>query len=77
MIGKLHKNPAGRWEIREGEESTELSCGIVIELAIAGTWIRTCIEYGRIYRDSQPNYYSTTKGTELVEGLKARTYEAM
>ena len=67
-IGHLRLNTNRRWEIDASDDnnSIELSCGSVIEVWIAGVWIKTAIEHdGRVY-------YATQPGVRLSEGLRAR-----
>lgn len=67
MQGHLQLNhDSKRWEIVNDDRTIELSCGACIELHIGGHWIPTRIEYG------DKSYYSTTKGTRLVQDLTAR-----
>lgn len=65
--GKLRRNDIGRWEFQdeESDEIFQLTSGSVCEVRIGKEWIRTTIEH---YKD----YYATTKGVELCEGLEAR-----
>lgn len=65
--GKLVMNSDGRWEIMfEDDYSRTLTSGSFCELLIGDCWIGTTIEYGR------DGYYSTTFGTILRAGLRAR-----
>lgn len=67
MQGQLKLNPdSRRWEIVNNDRTIELSSGSCLDLHIAGHWIPTRIEFG------DKAYYSTTRGTQLVNGLTAR-----
>jgi len=75
MIGKLHLNEIGRWEILDLEyKRYELTSGDLVEVAVGSHWIRT-----RIESRSAPNppftseYYATVPGIRLYEGMPART----
>lgn len=68
--GTLRKNENDRWEIVERSGHTiELSSGSVVEVLVAGQWIRTSIEHnGR-------EYYATTRGIRLCAEMSARLPE--
>lgn len=64
--GRLRKNEIGRWEAVIGEHWVELTSGSVCEVKIGDHWIRTSIE------SSDGEYYPTTDGIRLYEGMKVR-----
>ncbi len=69
--GYLRLTPGKVWEViwYEDEDDTgayDLHSGDCVELCIGGVWIPTVIEH------DGKEYYSTTGGTILINGLKVR-----
>lgn len=71
MEGKLRKNDNKRFEIRCDQDGRryELTSGDLVEIKVAGHWIRTRVEH------NGKDYYATVAGAQLQEGLDARVPE--
>lgn len=73
MVGELHKNDIGRWEIVCEDGRVELSSGNVCEVKIGETWHRTRIESrSSPYPPFTAEYYAVLPGVRLYEGMPAR-----
>jgi len=68
VTGYLRFNDAQRWEIVPETKGLpwELSSGHTLEILIAGHWVKISIEH------AAHHYFSTTPGTRLEHGLRAR-----
>ena len=67
FVGTLERSETGRWAIKtEKGRLVEITSGEVIEIEVAGYWIRSRIEHdGR-------DYIAMVSGVRLYRGMKAR-----
>lgn len=68
LEGTLRKNSIERFEVYDAKNNRdfEITSGCVIEVNIAGQWVKTRIESGL------GRYYAVEKGVQLLPGLKVR-----
>jgi hypothetical protein len=68
LEGVLRKNSIERFEVYDVKNNRdfEITSGCVIEVQIAGNWVKTRIESG------MGCYYAVEPGVQLLPGLKVR-----
>lgn len=68
--GILRKNDCKRWEIQQVDgPRCEVTSGDVIEVIVAGAWVRTRVEHNGV------DYYACVPGVKLYDGMLAREIE--